>query len=248
MSPEALWYPIEAISEKEYRTSFYKECRAYGRLEECNMGHRVARCYGYLIFTQDQEEDLISKGLLTAQATDGFTPPPLKALVKELIESETPFTPHMIPAMIDDIQMINKVGIFVFDVRERNYLDGLLLEFGSAMTVPHDNLTKEWIDSCVENKRFTEELPKVDEDDFDEMIDDYNEATTGPRIWIRISPNWNLKESLRKTRYDVYHYEMHYPRYRPELYDWEKGEHRGDPDKPPLAYPPKRRGRKKGAE
>lgn len=205
--------------------SFYREYRVYGRLEEGNVGHRVAKYYGYTILTSDQEEQLRRKGVPIRESTDGDTRPPLKVLVKEFIGSKTPFTPRMITRMIRDLQMINKMGIKIFDVRKENYLERLLLEFGSSTTVPHPNLSKEWADRVVKFKASLESLPKADEDDFDQMIDDYNEETTGRRIWKRIGPNWDLQENvLRRTRLDVYEHEIYYPKYRPELYDWEKAE------------------------
>lgn len=205
--------------------SFYRECRAYGRVQESNVGHRVAKCYGYIVLTSDHEELLRRKGVPIKEATDGDTRPPLKALVKEFIDSKTPFTPSMIPRMIRDLHIINKIGIQIFDVREENYLEGLLLEFGSSTTVPHPYLTKEWVDRGIKLGVSLMDLPKADEDGFDQMIDDYNEVTTGRRIWNRIGPNWDLKENvLRKTRIDLYQHEIHYPKYRPELYDWETAE------------------------
>lgn len=189
------------------------------------MDHRVAKCYGYVLLTPHQEDHLRDEGVPIKKRGHENPHPPIQALVKEFIDSDIPFTPRMVPRMIRDLQEINKVEIMIFDVRDENYLDGRLLEFGSSKTVPHPRLNEEIVDFFVKRNAGLENLPKADEDDFDQMIDDYNEETTGPRIWKRIGPNWDLKENvLRKTRLDVYKHEAYYPKYRPELYDWEKAE------------------------
>lgn len=183
----------------------------------------MAKCYGYILLTPDQEDFIRSRGVPIIKQAHGIPNSSIKALVKEFIDSEIPFTPRMVPRMIGDLHAINKVGIQIFDVREENYLDGRLLEFGSSKTVPHPRLYEELVDDIIKCGVGLENLPKADEDDFDQMIDDYNEVTTGRRIWNRIGPNWDLKENvLRQTRLDVYQHEIYHPKYRPELYDWEK--------------------------
>lgn len=88
------------------------------------------------------------------------------------------------------------------------------------MNSPHPLLTPEYVDRRLAGHNLTDDLPKDDEESFDEMIDKYNRYTRGELIWRRINPNWDRKEELRKVLYRNYYHQF-YSRFRPELFDWE---------------------------
>lgn len=100
-----------------------------------DLSYIAAECYGYIILTSDQEEYLRQKGTPILGSEEGETRPPLKAIVKELIDTKIPFTPNMIPSMIRNLHTMHEVGIFVGDVHKRQYLNGLMFDFGRSKTV-----------------------------------------------------------------------------------------------------------------
>lgn len=93
--------------------------------------HVAAECYGYVTLTAKQEEELKGKGLPISNSTSR----PLRAIVKEFIDGKTPFTPKMVRGMIRNIHTTHEVGMHIGDVAERNYLNGLMLDFGRSKTV-----------------------------------------------------------------------------------------------------------------
>lgn len=115
--------------------AIYRECRAYGRLQEMGVTHVAARCHGYMILTPDPQEHLRSLGVPVQYSEPGKTRPPLKAIVKELIDSKVPFTSRMAPRMIRNLHTIHEVGICVGDIHHGQYLGGQLLDFGHSTTV-----------------------------------------------------------------------------------------------------------------
>lgn len=97
--------------------------------------HVAAICYGYIILTPNQENQLRQKGVPVLDTEQGKTRPPLKAIVKEFIDSEIPFTPRMIPRMIRNLYTMHEVGICIGDIHENQYLNGFMLDFGRAKSV-----------------------------------------------------------------------------------------------------------------
>lgn len=124
---------------------FYNECRAYGKLIECGVNGKVAvRCHGYLtlpatiekklfqrfeVYEWDRDRDKAELSVLQRQ--------PLRAIVKDLVQIDNPLTGKQLNKMRKDLLKMHRLGIYPQDIRERNYGDGLLLDFSIAITAPH---------------------------------------------------------------------------------------------------------------
>ncbi|KAI1082004.1 kinetochore Sim4 complex subunit FTA2-domain-containing protein [Whalleya microplaca] len=197
-----------------YEKPLWCECKAYGRLKEVGKEHLAVKCHGYIQLTSNQVAGLGERSLQRPKRDGKFQWLPLIALVKDFIDSKITFTGRMVPGMIEDLFSTLQVGIFNGDIREENYLNGVMVDFGNARTVPHPRLTVEYIAS---REGFCGYDPKEDEIAFDQMIDDYNEGAAWhkrPLIWKRIAPNWEYKYKLRRTREDIYP-ESKYAKFRP---------------------------------
>ena len=224
---------------------FAAECRAYGRLKEVGKEYLAVRCHGYLILNAGQKSQL-NKFLKQTEdfyfysdPLDKFGPftgqtryrkDPIRALVKDYVDSKIEFLPHMIPQMMRDIHTYNKCGICIADIKANNYLDGILFDLSRALTVPHSRLTPRAIERA-RSKNDTEYTPTGDYQSFDLMIDEWNEDHADQFIWHRFLPSLGYAEKLRgserwdKGRCIDWHrkcQEIVY--YRPELYKWEKPE------------------------
>ena len=127
-----------------------------------------------------------------------------------------------------DIHTYHKCGITIGDIKANNYRDGILVDLSRAKTVPHPQLTPRAIERAL-SKGFTDEIPASDYEEFDRMVDEWNEDHADQFIWHRFLPSREYVEKLRGSeRWDkgrcidwrrkrqkiVYH--------RPELYQWEE--------------------------
>ena len=174
---------------------FYAECRAYGRIEENKLNGKIAvHCYGFTAVSALQEVFLSE----TFDVSEWDRPPEeyslpvaerqsFRAIVKDLIEDETPFNKKMVARMLKDLLSLRRMALFVRDVREDNYRSGKLVDFSVSWTAPHIMLS---------NLLFDDE--DIEEDTgweltlFDTMIQDSKIST-----WVRATPN---KEYIRKLR------------------------------------------------
>lgn len=135
---------------------------------------------------------------------------PLRAIVKEFISNGSRPYPHLdhkkLPQMIRDIDSIHRVGIFINDVRDANYLEDLNIDFSLSKTVPHPTYNKEhirYVDKSPAGKNHT---AWADEYAFDEMIDWYNKGIEKgwhnlPYIWTRMQ----AKRTDSNPRYEFRH-------------------------------------------
>jgi len=122
---------------------------------------------------------------------------PFRAIVKELVSDNVPFTAKMVPQMLKDFAALRRMFVYMRDVRADNYLGGKIVDFSCAWTAPHilvSTYLRNWdvIDSDLQ----------WDLEQFDEMIKD-----AGINTWRRASPN---PEYLSKLR----------PRPEPASDDW----------------------------
>ena len=62
---------------------------------------------------------------------------PLRAIVKDLVDVDRPLTEENLIRMRKDLLKMHRLGVYPQDVRDRNYGDGLLLDFSIAITKPH---------------------------------------------------------------------------------------------------------------
>lgn len=122
---------------------FYNECRAYGKLIDCDVDGKVAvRCHGHLGIPAAREEELAQRFDVYAwdRPTDdtGSKKEPLRAIVKDLVqEDHNPLNERVLGKMRKDLLKMRKLGVHPQDVYLRNYGGGLLLDFSIAITKPH---------------------------------------------------------------------------------------------------------------
>ncbi|KAF2752520.1 hypothetical protein EJ05DRAFT_297433 [Pseudovirgaria hyperparasitica] len=145
---------------------FYAECRAYGKLQTHEQQqqeqrtrderrqhrehpHRLAvPCYGYLYLPAEQYGEIFSEQFGIRdwdwpeedEDKSWREKPPFRALVKELVESKEAIVNA--EEMERDLHELRNLGIYPVDLYARNYLDGKLVDFSSAMISPHW-----WLDS-----------------------------------------------------------------------------------------------------
>ncbi len=118
---------------------------------------------------------------------------PVRCLVKEYIESEVSFSREMIPKMLRNLKFLHKYGIVHRDIRETNYREGLLVDFSTALTVPH------YLLDVKLGYNQLEEIYDYEVEDgyaFDNMIDEWS-ADNGIQIWQRFLPNFRYRKCLR---------------------------------------------------
>ena len=135
--------PIETV--RFHNDPFYNECRAYGRLVECNVNGKVAvRCHGHMTIPAAREEELAERFEVYEwdRPEDDLQLPeakrkPFRAIVKDLVEDDRPLNEENLIRMRRDLLKMHRLGIYPQDVRERNYGGGLLLDFSIAITKPH---------------------------------------------------------------------------------------------------------------
>ena len=117
---------------------FFNECRAYGRLIERGQNGKIAaRCYGYTAISAEREEALYRKYGVEHWGRPVGDRQPIRAIVKELIEDDSPLTHKVAKKILKDLRKMHKMGIYPMDVRARNYKAGLLVDMSIAMTTPH---------------------------------------------------------------------------------------------------------------
>ena len=152
--------PIETI--RFHTDPFFNECRAYGRLIECDVNGKVAvRCHGHVAIPAAREQELAQRFEVYAwdRPRDDAQLPvakkqPFRAIVKDLAEVDRPLTEEDLIRMRRDLLKMHRLGVYPQDVRERNYGGGLLLDFSIAITKPHwvfETKTPWWIRSMINN-------------------------------------------------------------------------------------------------
>ncbi|KAH9905155.1 kinetochore Sim4 complex subunit FTA2-domain-containing protein [Xylariomycetidae sp. FL2044] len=240
---------------KPYRDKFYNECRAYGRLQETGHERLSVKCYGYIILTPKQENDLAEKGGLRTSKTvkvgdelvisaidnplerwtEELNDYPLRAIVKELVDLDTHggyrLNKSMVSKMIRDLDTIHRLGIRVGDIKSDNYLRGVMIDFSRASTVPHPEYSPEFIQYLDKQEFGWGRTAYDDEMGFDWMLDTWNRHcdigfVKGQRIWIRMLPNRDYREKLRDNSKP-----NRMPRVRPELFDWKAAERKRERQK-----------------
>ncbi len=172
---------------------FYAECRAFGRITSQGLNGKVAvRCHGYMRLSSEWEEKLskqfgISDWKRPDEEYDQIESKreSFRAIVKSVIDDETPFTESMVPKMRDSLWKLRKLNIYARDIRESNYRRGQLLDFSVSWTKPHfmlEDLSEVQVEVSID-----EELA-----DFDEMI-----SAAGISTPIRASPDRAVLKKLR---------------------------------------------------
>lgn len=124
---------------------FHSECRAYGRLIEKDLNGEVAvRCHGYLALPATLEARLAEEYHVHAWDRPQseyrkrvHRRPPFRAILKDLVTEDIPFTEKLVIKMLRDLKRMRRVGVYPMDIEARNYKGGLLIDFSIAVTIPH---------------------------------------------------------------------------------------------------------------
>ena len=128
---------------------FYAECRAYGRIKQAQVERRLKRdvavpCHGYL-FLQEQDAQFLRENgtdlnggavddeLLRVNGEDGR----VRAIVKDFVPADAGINTRTLRRILRDIRSLNKLGIYVRDIRTDNFKAGQLVDFGLSRTEPH---------------------------------------------------------------------------------------------------------------
>ncbi|KAI1127064.1 kinetochore Sim4 complex subunit FTA2-domain-containing protein [Nemania abortiva] len=180
---------------------FINECRAYGRLQEVDISHVAAKCYGYIFISADghdssKDVDIHEAKWVRCRNQTPNTPLDkltFRAIVKEYIESERAFVPKTIPKMMRNLKTLHKHGIIHRDIHAANYREGLLVDFSSAITVPHYLLDVK-LGYVKADQIYSYEAD--DEHEFDYMIDKWNDENQ-TKIWRRFFANPRYSGRLR---------------------------------------------------
>jgi len=210
--------PISVQDVSHHQDPFYCECRAFGRLRETGREDLAVQCYGYIVTDPKHEEDVLSQfGIADWDRSEEDQGQPIRAIVKEIIESDFYFVPKMIPKMMKQLKEINSLGIQVWDVKADMYLGGVLLDLSQARTVPHYQLDLElglWSKDSI-LKEGSEDYESFDA----HVIEDWNEDHD-EQIWVRFWPNRRYRRQLRCYTQRMFTRSVNLP--LAALYDWKR--------------------------
>lgn len=191
----AQWHPFNA------------ECRAYGRLCETGKERLAVRCHGYTLLTDSQEQELADRFGIQSWWDDDYdidpSDPdydqgPRRAMIKDFIDFDQPFSPKDAPRMIRDLNQLHRCGIVVHDVKEDAYLGGKLADLSKAITVPHMMFSTPLGTDLDYLARYE---VHSDLSLLGGMFSDWNEDhEDGPRIVCRPLPDGKVYEKLRSGK------------------------------------------------
>lgn len=124
---------------------FYAECRAYQRIAESGKKRAVAvKCHGFISIAATQETffDTIFGIVDWNRPQEELDLPlskqqPFRALVKDLVEKEPAVTKRLVSSMWRQLRDLNRLRIYVMDIKWDNYRGGRLVDFSVAWTEPH---------------------------------------------------------------------------------------------------------------
>lgn len=175
---------------------FYNECRAYGKLEEVGLNGIVAvRCHGYTTLPPTMESELEERFNVTDwdRDLDEYDKPVKKravfrAIVKDMVRGDRPLTHRIFKRMLKDLHKIRRQGVYPSDIKKRNYLQGLLVDFSNAITEPN-YLFDLHSAYQIETYKF------ADLYQFDDMIEQENSKT-----WLKAMPDKIPLERLRPRK------------------------------------------------
>ncbi|KAI1503359.1 kinetochore Sim4 complex subunit FTA2-domain-containing protein [Biscogniauxia marginata] len=124
---------------------FFAECRAFGRLVERGKDDKLAvKCYGYVFLSKAVERRLEQQfGIHDWNRQIKDRARPLRAIVKDYIRHKSFQNRKPFIKMRNNIEELNKMGIYNMDIRKENYLGGRLFDFSIAITSPHLSLWTE---------------------------------------------------------------------------------------------------------
>ncbi|KEY67811.1 hypothetical protein S7711_10811 [Stachybotrys chartarum IBT 7711] len=181
---------------------FYAECRAYGRIEDAIAKKKLRRdvtvpCYGFMHLQEADERMLESFDVdleldtvdpIYQQSTIGGYK--VRAIVKHLASSEHGVNSKSLARILSGIKQLNANKIYNRDIRQDNYKDSKIIDFGSSWTEPHGILDKM-------QKRAAESTRMTDKVQFDQMV--MEEEIPNPKGY-RGMPDSKYKSKLRPQK------------------------------------------------
>lgn len=147
-----------------YSEPFSAECRAFGRLQETGYEDLAVSCFGYVLLDEDHERGMMARYKLDDWAFNGDSessgycenselnrkrfveehgrPPPYRCIVKALGQGIDDneyerFRQPMARQLLRDIIKFQKLGILRLDIGIRQMIDGKMVDFSTAITMPH---------------------------------------------------------------------------------------------------------------
>ncbi|KAK8122925.1 kinetochore complex Sim4 subunit Fta2 [Apiospora sp. TS-2023a] len=220
--------------ETAYFDPFSCECRAYGRIREEGLEQYVAKCYGYIKLARSDFDPLIESPRKW-EARFGYLERhkgrPFRALVKEFVKTDPDRYPPLpnkhglenvrrankcfrdskdARHLIRSLKRIQKSGILIHDINAGNVMNGRLIDFSQAWTVPHPVLVKE--------KMEDDEIMEIydggysDACDVDKLIETWNNQHLDRNRADRLKGNFGTQWRWGRTTCGWY--------IRPELYKW----------------------------
>jgi len=132
-----------------YTDPFFAECRAYGRIQECQKELRsrtklVVKCHGYIFLSKKDERHLQEQGVdmgsnllgkKLRRATGGRGR--IRAIVKDLAPENKPINKGNFKAALRNVKDLNGFKIYNRDIRAENFKGPHIVDFGSSWTEPH---------------------------------------------------------------------------------------------------------------
>ena len=155
---------------------FFAECRAFGKLvKEAKDNALAVRCHGHVLLSPELELRIKEQfGIQDWNRKPADEGQPLRAIVKDLIRTDSRFGHSSFCTMRKKIEKLNRLGIYNMDIREENYRDGRLFDFSSSITSPHPDLSP--------NLRSMDEIVEDMEDDvecFESMVREVHKTWMG---------------------------------------------------------------------
>ncbi|OIW25320.1 hypothetical protein CONLIGDRAFT_691242 [Coniochaeta ligniaria NRRL 30616] len=242
---------IPAAVQYDYFDFFNRECRAYGRLKEANREDLAAKCHGYILLTEKMEQRLLAFADLPANSGNeeyyiefwgrGEGPEylarkesanflPVRAILKDLLPGSCGITIPEAPRIFRDIVELQRLGILLADVAERQWVAGQLIDFDRSITTPHVLLTPKmfgydltpYLRSKMQcsPEELVMALARRDFEEFDEMAERWSTSYEARRegregeVTFRCLPDRRRLGRLRPNSVRLYTY------VDPREYDW----------------------------
>ncbi|KAJ4328867.1 hypothetical protein N0V84_000655 [Fusarium piperis] len=146
------------VFEKHF-TPFENECRAYGRLKELGREHLAVKAYGYVVMpvtevltqklrlleskykytkkiAKNEGDTTANMGIVKDWVDRVVTGPTLDCEFDQAAHDEICQVRHF-PRMLRDLHRLHESGIVVRDLGIWQYMNGVLIDFSMAWTVPH---------------------------------------------------------------------------------------------------------------
>lgn len=178
---------------------FYAECRAYGCIEENQQNGLIAvRCYGHMTIPAEREDELADPPF----ETDEWNRPekeydqpkherqPFRAIVKELVRCRKRLS--RVAQMRKDLLALHKIGVYVQDIRQENYINGKLVDFSKSWTAPHALL-----DSKIRSQNLIDAEIRGDLLDFECMMEEAG-IRTSSKAFVEPNKPGRLRAQVRK--------------------------------------------------